>query len=81
MIHSWPWKMVREWKNKDGDEQKTQKLRDERQKLADTIEKLSSFNQDNVNSRVLAMISGDLHMLAMDHGGRGSNPFGHFPIF
>ena len=80
MVHTWPWKRAREWKNKE-DEEKTQKLRDERRKIADAIENLASFNSDHINSRVLAMLSGDLHMLAYDHGGRGSNPFGYFPIF
>ena len=80
MIHSWPWKSHREWKNKESSE-KTESLRKERQLIADTIENLTSFNKDKNDSRMLAVISGDLHMLAYDYGGKGSNPFGSFPVF
>ena len=49
-------------------------IRAERQELADHIMKLK-FNKKK-GGKFLAMIAGDLHVMAYDHGGEASNPWG-----
>jgi hypothetical protein len=51
----------------------------EKMEISETIEKLE-FNK-GPGSKVLAMISGDIHFLTYSHGGSSQNPWGSFPIF
>ena len=69
LIHSWPWKSKQEWLVGTA----------EKKELSDHIIDLGFNTVKGQNT--LVMVSGDLHMMAYDHGGSASNPFGNFPIF